>query len=50
MSRTFDAIKVKGGMKGSSAGRGRSEGTATLNGYSKKARRRQGRFLAREDV
>lgn len=47
MGRVFGAIKVKGGMKGSSAGRGRGEKTAELKGYSKKARRRQGRNLAR---
>ena len=46
--RTFGAIKVKAGMEGSSAGRGRSESTAELKDYSKKARRRQARYLAEE--
>lgn len=48
MGRVFGSIKVKGGMKGSSAGRGRGEKTDELKRYSKKARRRQGRYLARE--
>ena len=48
MGRAFGAVKVKSGMKGSSAGRGRGEATAELKRYSKKARRRQGRYLARE--
>ena len=39
-------IKVKNGMKGSSAGRGRSEKTAELKEYSKTARRRQGKIEA----
>ena len=34
-------IKVKSGMKGSSAGRGRGEKTAELKDFSKKARRKQ---------
>jgi hypothetical protein len=42
-------IKVKSGMKGSSAGRGRTEFTAELKGYSRKARRRQGRERVREE-
>lgn len=44
------AIKVKSGMKGSSAGRGRSEKTAELKSYSKKARRRQARARIREEA
>ncbi len=48
MGKTFGRIKVKSGMKGSSAGRGRSESTAELKTYSKTARRRQGKYLARE--
>jgi hypothetical protein len=48
MGKTFGRIKVKSGMKGSSAGRGRSESTAELKGYSKTVRRRQGKYLARE--
>ncbi|MDP9478291.1 MAG: hypothetical protein M3R38_21865 [Actinomycetota bacterium] len=48
MGKTFGRIKVKSGMKGSSAGRGRSESTAELKRYSRTARRRQGRYLARE--
>lgn len=37
-------IKVKRGMKGSSAGRGRSEHTEELKSYSKKARRREAKL------
>ena len=48
MGKTFGRIKVKRGMKGSSAGRGRSEFTAELKHYSKTARRRQAKYLARE--
>lgn len=36
-------IKVKTGMAGSRAGRGRGETTAELKNYSKTARRRQGK-------
>ena len=50
MGRTFGRIKVKSGMKGSSAGRGRSESTAELKGHSKTTRRRQAKYLAREDA
>ncbi|MDP9485784.1 MAG: hypothetical protein M3Q49_08390 [Actinomycetota bacterium] len=48
MGRTFGRIKVKSGMKGSSAGRVRSESPTELKGYSKTARRRQAKYLARE--
>lgn len=43
-------IKVKNGMKGSSAGRGRWEKTAALKGYSKGARRRENRARIREGL
>jgi hypothetical protein len=39
-------IKVKAGMAGSRAGRGRGEKTAELKNYSKTARRRQ----AKKDI
>ncbi len=42
------AIKVKNGMAGSRAGRGRSEKTAVLKAYSKKARRREARKEVKE--
>lgn len=42
-------IKVKSGMKGSSAGRGRSEKTAELKSYSKTARRRQAKIEASQE-
>ena len=48
MGRTFGRIKVKSGMKGSSAGRRRSQSTAERKGYSKTARRRQAKYSARE--
>lgn len=41
-------IKIKTGMKGSSAGRGRTEKTAELKSYSKKARRTEGRRRVNE--
>ena len=44
------AIKVKSGMKGSSAGRGRSEATGALKSYSKKARRREAQKRIREEA
>jgi hypothetical protein len=43
-------IKVKSGMKGSSAGRGRWEKTAALKDHSKGARRREGRARIREGL
>lgn len=43
-------IKVKRGMKGSSAGRGRSEHTAELKSISKKARRCEARMEANPEI
>lgn len=43
-------IKVKRGMKGSSAGRGCSESTAELKSYPKKARRREAKMEAKPEI
>ena len=43
-------IKVKTGMKGSRAGRGRTEKTAELKSYSKTARRRQAKKAVTEQL
>jgi hypothetical protein len=43
-------IKVKTGMKGSRADRGRTEKTAELKSYSKAARRRQAKTAVTEQL
>jgi hypothetical protein len=43
-------VKVKNGMKDSSAGRGRWEKTAVLKAHSKGARRREARARVREGL
>ena len=42
--------RIKTGMGGSRCGHGRSEKTATMKRDSKKARRRQGRVLIKEQL